>query len=360
VTAELARRLFRTSLDQREVEEALLVSLRTNVAFVRALVEIAPLSFPIVERELARFEGLSIRTVRAVPELMARLPVGLCERLLAVPVRRDRFTATVDVACVDPFDAHVPVELAYHLKSPVRVLRAPLRQVLSALDTPRSSPYTLMESEDRTPAFGTPVVRPPATGLRYRVPGQAQVGVGGSYPSWGVPPAPDPAVPGLGSTDIGGDRVIDALRDATSPGEVAFEVVEGASEVAGRVLLFVVRSGGYQGRAGDPGLDPDRVRQLTLPATQPSVLETASQAGFYHGPLPPTPVHRGMARELQLASEEAVYVLPIGIEGRPALVLVTAQLPNTTEPAIRRLDTLVQVASEALARILKERSRSRQ
>ena len=50
-----------------------------------------------------------MRHVAPVMALVQHLPPGLCERLLALPVRRDPRTGTVDVAVVDARDPH-PVE----------------------------------------------------------------------------------------------------------------------------------------------------------------------------------------------------------------------------------------------------------
>jgi hypothetical protein len=73
--------------------------------------------------------------VRVTPlrELAASLPPGLCERLQAVPVRRDPLTGTVDVAVVDARDAHASREVAHFLKAPVRTVRTSLGAMEAAL-----------------------------------------------------------------------------------------------------------------------------------------------------------------------------------------------------------------------------------
>lgn len=149
-----------------DVEAALLDSMQRGVAFPLAFAERGPVLAQLLERELARCAAPLIRSVRAVPELVARLPLGLCPHLLAVPVRQDGRTGTVDVAAVDPLDSHVPAEFVFHLGVPVRILRAPLAEMLAALETlpdtpiaPRLVPAPDQDDSAGTPAFGMPAVR---------------------------------------------------------------------------------------------------------------------------------------------------------------------------------------------------------
>lgn len=127
MTDELTKALLEEDVaSQRALAEALHASVVRRIPLVRALVETGAVSAEALARVLARSDAPVVQRVVPVPELVAALPPGACERLQVVPVRRDAITGTVDVAMADPADAHAIAEITFHLRAPVRVLRAPL------------------------------------------------------------------------------------------------------------------------------------------------------------------------------------------------------------------------------------------
>lgn len=127
---------------------------------------------------------------------------------MAIPVRHDALTGTIDVAAVDPLDPHVQSEFSFHLRAPVRVVRAPLatmEEALIRLDPPPRSvarapssmpgwrperptpPYQIRPNLDDLPPASIPrlrvVERDEPIPLVRRSPDR-------SVPSTGVPPAP--------------------------------------------------------------------------------------------------------------------------------------------------------------------------
>ena len=88
------------------------------------------------------------------------MPAGLCERLAAVPVRRDVRSGRVDVAALDPLDPHIVEEFEFHLGSKVRVLRARPEALLPALGpgtaprAPSGPPLPLVRKPPRTERMG--------------------------------------------------------------------------------------------------------------------------------------------------------------------------------------------------------------
>ena len=82
---------------------ALLASVRDRVSLVRALLSTEAIGISRLEEELALTAPEAPLQRHPVPvlELLARLPPELCESLLAVPVRSDPRTGTVDVALAD-------------------------------------------------------------------------------------------------------------------------------------------------------------------------------------------------------------------------------------------------------------------
>ena len=123
----------------RAVAEALFASVNGGVPLLQALVDAGAASPDVLSRYLGRTEAPFLRQVVPVPELVDRLPPGLCKRLLAIPVRRDAITGTVDVAVADPADPHPANEIAFHLRAPVRVVRAPVSAIEEALRRLRMS-----------------------------------------------------------------------------------------------------------------------------------------------------------------------------------------------------------------------------
>ncbi|MBX3218728.1 MAG: hypothetical protein KF850_42375 [Labilithrix sp.] len=124
----------------RAIAEALFASVNGGVPLLQALVDAGATSPDILSRYLARTESPFLRHVAPVPELVDQLPRGLCARLLAVPVRRDAITGTVDVVVADPSDPHPAREIAFHLRAPVRVVRAPVPAIEEALRRLRMAP----------------------------------------------------------------------------------------------------------------------------------------------------------------------------------------------------------------------------
>jgi MshEN domain len=134
VSVEFGRRLLLSgAVGQPEIQAALFRHLGTGTPFVRALIEIGGISERAIEEELMRSSVPVLDIVVPLPSLVDELPEGLCRRLLAVPIRRDARSGLVDVAVVDPYDSHAAEEIAFHLKSEVRILRARLSVVDEAL-----------------------------------------------------------------------------------------------------------------------------------------------------------------------------------------------------------------------------------
>src|SRR3984957_5056448 len=113
--------------------QALLVCATRGTSLVRALLATRAIDAPRLEQQLERGDAPTMRHVAPVMALVQQLPPGLCERLLALPVRRDPRTGTIDVAVVDARDAHPVEEIAYWLRAPVRMVRTSLAAMDAAL-----------------------------------------------------------------------------------------------------------------------------------------------------------------------------------------------------------------------------------
>lgn|GEM_PF-952292 len=130
--------LLEEAASEAAIAEALFASVTGGVPLVLALTEARAVSLETLGRYLARTEAPYLRHVVPLPELVDRLPPGLCYRLFAVPVRRDAITGTIDVCVADTSDPHPGNEIGFHLGAPVRLVRAPIAALDEAARRMRS------------------------------------------------------------------------------------------------------------------------------------------------------------------------------------------------------------------------------
>jgi hypothetical protein len=130
--------LLEEAASEGAIAEALFASVMGGVPLVEALTEARAVTPEVLGRYLARTEAPYLRQVVPLAELVDRLPPGLCFRLLALPVRRDAITGTIDVVVADTTDPHPEKEIAFHLGAPVRLVRASVAAIDEALRRMRS------------------------------------------------------------------------------------------------------------------------------------------------------------------------------------------------------------------------------
>lgn len=364
-----------------------------------------------VERELTRTLVPFVARPEVDRNLVQKLPPGFVERMLAIPLGRDRRTGVVDVACVDPSDRHLGRELAHQLESPVRLYRTSLSELLLAVDRWLDERDATVPSTGRTPAFGTRVARhrsvPPArlslpppvervepppeeepapasspiplvrrppvadrtrrrtnpgvgTKDRAELPfehdeqGEPVIELFRSKP----PPAPAPSQPVriVGAPEATFEQALEALSAAPGPESVAELLAEGATSAASLAIVLAVRPAVYEGRAASRGVPRSgAIRSLRVPAGLASAFDTAAHSGRYLGALPDDAVH-GPVRSL-LGSDE-VYLCPVVVSGRPVLLLALSGMPTSFE-ATRRADALAAGAGERLEAILRSKKKNR-
>ncbi len=355
MTIELTRRLLNAGAPATSIEAALVAHAVDRVPFVLALVERSPELSGLVERELSRVpDGTpELHLVRPSRELWEALPRGLCHRLLALPIRKDPETGVVDVAALDVLDPHVAQEFAFHLESTVRVWRAELSALRSALEA-LGEPPALDPDRAFAPA--------PGLGLPSRVPTLRPPRTLSSNPP--IPltrrPVPHQSFPLKRARVQAQERSFqfarsleEALLDFTraeSADAVAVSLVEGL-EPADALVLAVHRDM-YEARtaSGSLGL---HTAPLGIPSGRDSVLDQAMKAGYYLGPIAPSVVHAELRARLGETVSE-VYVLPIRVSGRPVLMLLVARYGASLE-ATRRSDRLAEAAEQALERVVRVR-----
>ncbi len=281
MTDELTKALLLEEVASKDVvADALLASVMGRVSFVQALAESRQVSADVLGRYLARAEAPFLRMVAPLQEIVERLPPGLCAALLALPVRRDAITGTVDVVVVDAADPHPAKEIAFHLGAPVRLVRAPLAAIEDALHRLRGSlPPALDPRDDERmydsrPRAGVPA--PPAASENAASPFK-----GGTMP---------PADPGLRITSS--QAMLDALSaEALRPSRLP---------VAER-QAHVMPTGAYPQRR--PMVTPPWGTQVG-PATPPSA--------------PPSePPRSGLGSEIPIPLTRRTYAAVSGGTQRP-------------------------------------------
>ena len=348
MSVEVVRLLLRVGASEAEIEDALSRALGAGQSVARALAWGTEGLKERFDRELSRMEAPSIEMVRPEPDQLALLPAGLSDRLGVVPVRRDARTGRVDVAVLDPLDPHLSAELEFHLGSKVRLLRAELEVLQNALAgassprAPSGPPLPLVRKvvTSELPQSDPPPPSEPVLSLSRAKPLAPAVSV----------PAPVVAEPSLPL-----EAVRETFDRTRTPDDVVAALLLGLAPA--RAVVLAVRSNAYVGRAGSPELSQVAVRQVTIPASQPSVVQTATRAGFYLGALPHTPAHAEL-RALFGSTEEEMYVVAVTASGHPSLVTVCdpSALGGSLD-ATRRADTLAVQAGAALERILLSRKR---
>lgn len=388
MSVEIVRRLIESGMAARaDIEVALLEAVIREVPFVQAFSTRRPELKAILERELEQASVPTLRTVHAKAELCAKLPVGMCERLLAVPVRQESITKTVDVAAVDPFDAHVKQEFSFQLDAPVRILKAPMSEVVAALDglytggafvpsvhemlgvvheppndlerrvlvdEPRSEsaePSRKPYSQPPIPLVKKPVHtgRPATPAVQTDERGQPVINLRRAKP-----PTPEAATRSkLREADLA--QVEKQLALAKSPAEVVDLIAEHACP-DGSTLVFAAKSSEWVAKAASfevRGLD-----DVSIVRDRSSVFQVAVEAGHYLGKLPETLVHAALRDLLSERLGPEVYVVPAFAAGRPSLMLLVTGFERSF-PATRRADRIAGAAGQALERLLLEKKRAR-
>lgn len=355
MTIELARRLLGGGAPASAVEAALMAEVSEGIPFVTALAERFPELLALMERELERSDTSEIHWVRPHADLIQRLPPGLCERLLAVPVHEDAQSGQIDVAAVDALSPHVAAEFSQHLAAPVRVLRASLSLMRTALQNasklvpphaePRSGSLRRgSEPEARFPSDAPiPLVKRPLLSERPEPEPVLRLSRGKAF-------TPEPVF----SFDRPPEDFVAEFSRCESAEQVARAICNCLEPAL--AMVVAVRAGSLEVRATTRGIGEKPIGQFSLPTGKNSVFDIAVRAGFYLGPLPASAVHAELRALLPNGAAEEVYSAPVLVASRPVLALLMARFGPSLD-ATRRADRLIAAASTTIERILVHKKR---
>jgi len=421
VPYELGRALLLSeAVTPAALARALFVVATEGAALPRVLVALNFITPEKLDEELARAEAPTVQNVVPVQELIDALPPGLCGRLLALPIRIDARTGTVDVAVPDAHDTHAAQEIGFFLKAPIRIVRAPLAALERALDRSTETPHALAapvirngpqtgasgpgetprsiykarkveRSVKETPAWGTPVPRssPSQSGVHRSFGGMHEPResdlplvlqtqhVGHASPmlahallsNEAVDTVPRPSTAPLLSARADSwvppppalpfpepSRVLAAMRAALDRDDVLQALLTGVRVVARKVALFVVKRDAFIGWRCTPEFGDEA--ELRKVRISNALPSALSNAAASGRYLGPIYNNEAHAPLLRVMGKSTrdVAMTAVRLKGQSTLVIVADELGDTAL-GTKRIDELARAAGDALARILK-RTRS--
>jgi hypothetical protein len=148
-------------------------------------------------------------------------------------------------------------------------------------------------------------------------------------------------------------RTIGQMRAATERDAILTLVEQSACSVATRVGLFVLRKDALVGWACTPEFaDVGALRQISLTARSPGLLDSVLAGAVYLGPLIGS-MGVGILRVMKTATRD-VAIVAVRVAGKPAVVVVCDDLRDTLL-GTRHLELMAKAAGEALERIIRAR-----
>jgi len=164
MTVELVRRLLDDRLVARaDLGLALADAVERGVPFLQVLDGRTKGVREVLESLFEHFEGPFRHVLEVDLELARTLPLGLCERLLALPLCGP-VEQPVSIAVVDPSDRHLLSEFEFHLGRSTRACRTSYSLLRRAIDRFRAESSRRRElsgalevSEITTPPLGTAI-----------------------------------------------------------------------------------------------------------------------------------------------------------------------------------------------------------
>jgi hypothetical protein len=423
VTLALARSLLLAdAVTPQALGQALLVSATRGTSLVRALLATRAIDAGRLEQQLEQGDAPTMRHVAPVMSLVQHLPPGLCERLLALPVRRDPRTGTIDVAVVDARDPHPVEEIGHWLRAPVRMVRTSLASMEAALrrihEKPEHGVRTLAapiwvpavaeppQDMSRTPAYGSPAMLldeselkddlddssptdvgdfpvepdipfsltrrsvapvsiielgPPAIERDAHSEGDPVLDLRRRKPSV-APPAPSvaPLAPNAPRHPFPDVRpILEAIRDSNDRDTILELLVAGARTAARKVAVLAVKREAVVGWTCSPELgDRSTLRQARVSVNMSDVLAEALGSDVARLVRIPKDAAHAPLLSAMAAAPRGEVALAAVKVDGKAIALLFADELGDTLVATRRMEELARVAGESLGRLLRVKRRA--
>jgi hypothetical protein len=407
MTFALARSLLLAdAVTPEALGRALLVAATRGTSLVRALLETRAIDPLRLEQQLESGDVPYMRHVAPVMVLVQHLPPGLCVRLLALPVRRDVRTGTIDVAVVDAGDPYPVEEMAHWLAAPVRMVRTSLASMDAALRHIHAGSDFGVQTLAAPIWVASPSRRPDDSvqTSAYRSPGLQETPLAVPPSEWGHAeatdfPSADPNIPfALTRKSVDPVRskltesrprrealadlreavacdphaladlreavppfaevttILEAIRDASDRDSILELVVAGTRTVARKVAVLAVRRDALVGWTCSPELgERNAIRAARMSPGMSDVFTEALAGDAAHlARIPKDAAHAPLLSAMRSAPSAEVALIAVRVEGK-AVALVLADELGDTSFATRRMEALAGAAGDALGRLLRER-----
>ncbi|PIE05973.1 MAG: hypothetical protein CSA75_01980 [Sorangium cellulosum] len=420
MTLDLGRRLLASgAVSNDQIQVALFLHITRGIPFLRALHDTG-VSEEVINQETSRSEIPCLNQVQPSVDVMARLPAGMCDRLLALPVRVEPTNASVDVAVADPFGRHIQREFEFHLRSCVRLVHAPLRTIETALlqanEQLRGAGVSPSRLRKQTPTFGSaaprialplqkkiseipiPLVRKTLRSKSIRDPDDvfdeadnsgriardAIVLDPGSLPAARPsltafdPEASDvmspldvvipaaAAVPHIeeppqntqefSEVVAGLETALEDLKQANSRDEVVLATLHGMAAAARRVGIFAVRRETFTGWACTRSFASESAFRKVRIDRHDETIFARASSEGWYLGLVPDDANHAPLAGLIQMSDGEVALVAVRLRGRPAMLILATQLIDTMI-ATRVAERLADASSKALLRVLRMEKR---
>jgi hypothetical protein len=423
VTLALARSLLLAdAVTPQALAQALLVSATRGTSLVRALLATRAMDAERLAQQLELGDAPTMRHVAPVMTLVHHLPPGLCERLLALPVRRDPRTGTIDVAVVDARDPHPVEEIGHWLRAPVRMVRTSLASMEAALrrihEKPEHGVRTLAapiwvpavaeppQDMTRTPAYGSPAMLLDESELKDDLDDSSPTDVG-DFPvepevpfsltrrslapvsivelgppaiereahSEGEPvldlrrrkasvpplaPSSPPLAPNAPRHPFPDVKpILEAIRDSNDRDTILELLVAGARTAARKVAVLAVKREAVVGWTCSPELgDRSTLRQARVSVNMSDVLAGALASDVARLVRIPKDAAHAPLLSAMTAAPRGEVALAAVKVDGKAIALLLADEIGDTLVVTRRMEELARVAGDALGRLLRVKRRA--
>jgi hypothetical protein len=302
---------------------------------------------------------------------MDRLPEGLAARLLAVPVNHDPRAGVYDVATVDPSDAHVATEIAFHLQAPVRLVAASLDVIERAVETwdavrratANAPPITGDVREEEVmplvrrgrpslPPVPKPGAPTPPVAMVFDFSAAAREERDAPPTQRGAPPAPSRRpikVPKSPFPSI--ERAIALIDRAVDRDEILDALIKGLLTTAGAAALLAQRKGAFVVLRDGGDYQPKDLPSKPVPVVGAvsEALRRGERIGHLDGLADAELLD---ALDLRYLGALDVLMHAVSIADRPALILVAFGIGDFAE-ASKRARLLASAASAGLTSMLR-------